>query len=103
MPCDITTSGKARPSIGPLNATGIVVGPMVMDFGVAWLGYQMPISSGLPLGSAAIPCWNPAPWAHVAASAMATVVKAEKEAIVHKVLIACRMFFPDVVEKVRSL
>ena len=51
-----------------------------MDFGALWLGYQMPISSGLPLGSAANSCWNPAACTQMVASVMARIVKAENTA-----------------------
>ena len=45
---------------------------MAIGFAIARLGYQMPISSGLPSGSAATPCWNPAACAPVLASATAS-------------------------------
>jgi len=50
------TSGNALPFSGALNATVIVVGPIDTGLTVAWLGYQMPMTKGLPFGSAANPC-----------------------------------------------
>jgi hypothetical protein len=55
VPCDITTSGRAVPCTSPFSATFIVVGSITMGWIVAWLGYQMRTSSGLPSGSAAKP------------------------------------------------
>src|SRR5450755_261115 len=77
VPCDITTIGNALPFTGALNATVIVVGPNDTGLAVAWLGYQMPTTSGLSPGSAATPCWKPAAWTHAPASAVAIIATAE--------------------------
>ncbi len=58
-------------------ATVIVVGPMDTGLARVWVGYQMPITSGLPAGSAATPCWKPAAWTLGPASIIASAAAAD--------------------------
>ena len=71
VPWDITIIGNALPFTGALIATVIVVGPIEMGLAMVWLGYQIPITIGLPPGSAAVPCWKPAALTNVPMSRIA--------------------------------